>query len=67
MKSIEWYKGKNKIKCCRDNTTKYESDRKHLELTIKDVDKNDLGDYTCVLNTIFSTYKSKDIEVVYGK
>ncbi|XP_063412535.1 cell adhesion molecule 2-like [Mytilus trossulus] len=66
VKSIEWYKGKNKIKCCRDNTTKYEFDKNHLELTIKDVDKNDLGDYTCVLDTIFFTYTSKDIEVVYA-
>lgn len=67
VKSFEWYQNRKIIACCRNNTTKYELDRTRSMLTIKDVDKNDLGEYACVLRTIFFTYTSEKLQLVYGK
>lgn len=67
VKSTEWYKNREIISCCRNNATKYELDRTRHMLTIKDVDKHDLGEYTCVLRTIFFTYTSEKLQLVYGK
>lgn len=64
IKSIKFYR--NFIECRKDLTI-YDWYRKSIELTIKNVGKHGVGKYTCVIETMFTEYRSGSIRVSVSK